>query len=262
MGLIGGSVFKALKKRNVDCVCVSSNPKTTEQIQKTGTEISDKLEILKDCEIIFVCSPMRNTPEILDKLENIISKKTIVTDVCSLKEFVSRKKRPYVFIPSHPMAGKESSGFDVSCEDLFEGAKWVLTPFENTSEKDIEKLKKLIHLTGAETILTTAKEHDRAVALISHMPMVLSQALVDLVKDNVLAKKLASSGFRDMTRLSLSNTVMAQDMVEINNQNIQQALSEVFDKSENLLNTYTQENIEEIKKIRSSVYSKDGKNIF
>lgn len=262
MGLIGGSIFKALKNHNFDLVCVSSNEKTRNAIKEQGFLASENLEILKDCDLVFVCSPMRNVLEILTKLENIVSQNTMVTDVCSLKEFVCQDKRPYIFIPSHPMAGKETSGFEVSCEDLFKDAKWVLTPFEDTSKEAMNTLKEIIQLTGAKIVETTAKEHDKTVALISHMPLVLSQALVEAVKDNDLAKTLASSGFRDMTRLSLSSTVMALDMIEMNGKNINDAISSVLGESEELLNSYTKEKIEKIKDIRNEIYSKDGKNIF
>ena len=262
LGLIGGSIFKALKKHDFELFCVSSNQKTIDSVIKEGATASTDLNILKNCNVIFVCSPMRVTLDILDKLEGIISDKTIVTDVCSLKEFICKKERPYIFIPSHPMAGKETSGFEVSCEDLFEDAKWVITPFEKTPQEDIEKLEEIIKLTGANIVKTTPQKHDEAVALISHMPLVLSQALVESVEDNDLAKALASSGFRDMTRLSLSNTVMAQDMVELNNQNIQKAISLVFQNSKGLLKTYNSSTVEYIKNLRKRIYSKDGKNIF
>ena len=262
LGLIGGSIFKALKSQNVDLVCVSSNEQTINTIKGQGFSASEKLDSLKDCNVVFVCSPMCNVLEMLDKIENIVSENTIVTDVCSLKEFVCKKERPYIFITSHPMSGKETSGFYVSCEDLFKDAKWVLTPFEKTPKEAINTLKEIILLTGAKIVETTAQEHDKAVALISHMPLVLSQVLVEAVKDNNLAKTLASSGFRDMTRLSLSNTVMAQDMVEMNGKNIKESLSYVFDESKELLNSYTKEKIEKVKNIRNEIYSQDGKNIF
>ena len=94
---------------------------------------------------------MSKTLEILDKLETVVCKDTIVTDVCSLKGFVMQKERPYTFIGSHPMAGTEHSGFDASFEALFEGAKWVITPFESTPYNAVDKLSSLISLTGATT---------------------------------------------------------------------------------------------------------------
>ena len=103
LGLIGGSIFKELINLGYDVIGISNS--------QNGSNISKDYDKLKDCNIIFVCSAMNKTPEILDKLENIIPSNTIVTDVCSLKQFVTEKKHPYVFIPSHPMAGTEHKGF-------------------------------------------------------------------------------------------------------------------------------------------------------
>lgn len=262
LGLIGGSILKSLIKYDYEFICITRNHETIKKLQKMNIFASNNFEDLKECNFVFVCSPMQNTLEILDKLESILSNKTIVTDVCSLKDFVCQKQRPYVFIPSHPMAGKETSGFDVADENLFKDAKWVLTPLKNTDKENIEKLIALITKTGAKHIITNSIEHDKAVALISHMPLVLAQSLIKSVEENNLAKTLASSGFKDMTRLALSNSVMAKDMIELNNNNILQALELVNNNSLSLMDNYTLDKIEDIKEIRNTIYSTDGKNIF
>ena len=108
-------------------------------------------------------------------------------------------------------------------------------------------------------IITTPKEHDKAVALISHMPMVLAQALLENIKNNNLAQKLASSGFRDMTRLALSNTEMAKDMVNLNHKNIQESILKLYSVLGDLIKDYPNK-IEDIKFSREKMY-KDGKNV-
>lgn len=250
LGLIGGSIYKALVKQGFNVIAVS----------KSQDFASKSLEDLSNCDLIFVCTPMNKTVEILDELENIVSDNTIVTDVCSLKQFLCTKKRPYKFIPSHPMAGTEFSGFDNSFETLFEGAKWILTPFEWTQEQYIGLLESIIKTIGAKVVLSTPKEHDEAVALISHMPMLVSQALFKTAQGNDLALKLASSGFRDMTRLALSNTEMADDMVKMNSQNIQNSILKLYASVGELLGSDYKSQIEEIKKCRQKIYQ-DGKNI-
>ena len=98
LGLIGGSIFKSLKAiGKYELVGVSTTV--------NDENISSDYDSLKVCDLVFVCSPMNATLDVLDKLESIISSKAIVTDVCSLKTFVSKKKYNYKFIPSHPMAG-------------------------------------------------------------------------------------------------------------------------------------------------------------
>ena len=158
------------------------------------------------------------------------------------------------------MAGTENSGFDSSFAELFEGAKWVLTPEDDACEEDIELVEDIIALTGADAILADAKEHDEAVALISHMPLLLAQSLFNSAKDNKLALKLASSGFRDMTRLAMSNLEMAKDMREYNQKNIDTALNKLYSSIDFLKNTKDLEIFTDIKNTRKSMYSIVGKN--
>ena len=193
-------------------------------------------------------------------LENIVQNNCIVLDCASVKEFVMKKERPYKFIGSHPMAGTENNGFDASFEELFKGAKWVLTPNNTTEKEDIKIAEDIISLTGAEVIITDAKAHDEAVALISHMPLLLAQSLFYSAKDNKLALKLASSGFRDMTRLAMSNLEMAEDMRTYNTENIVLALEKLASSINFLKNTKDSEIFTDIKNIRKSMYSIEGKN--
>lgn len=262
LGLIGGSLLKALHDKGHKITAVTRNENAITEAKKYTPFVGSDINTLKDCEVVFVCSPMNKTLEILDSLESILSSDAIVTDVCSLKAFVMQKKRPYVFIGSHPMAGTEKNGFDASFAELFEGAKWVITPFKETQKQDIEKLEDIISLTRASILQTNAEEHDKAAALISHMPMLAAQALMKTVKDNDLALSLASSGFRDMTRLALSNTQMAEDMIKMNSRNISDALISFTENAKNLLTDDYKEQIEKLKIQRNSLYNSDGKNIY
>ena len=247
LGLIGGSIFK--KARHMyEVVGVSRSVKED--------NISSEYEILQGCNVVFVCTPMNKTLEILDKLENYLDENTIVTDVCSLKEFVSHKSYKFKFIPSHPMAGTEHSGWEHSFPELFDGATWAITPKNDTSLEDFEILKKVIKNLGATTVMTTPQEHDKAVALISHAPMLVAQALCKNIEHNELAQKLASSGFRDTTRLALSNTEMANDMIVINGENIKDVVTEL-DKNIDLIlksDNYKKE-AENIKNFRKELYA-------
>lgn len=260
LGLIGGSILKALNEKGFDLSVVSTSLETIAKAKEYSNNVSNSLDILKNCDLVFVCTPMNKTLEILDRLEDVLNKNTIVADVCSLKQFVCNKQRPYKFIPTHPMAGTEFSGFDNSFPELFKLAKWVLTPIKGTQREDIDKLGSLIITLGAIPVLTTPKEHDEAVALISHMPMLISQALFKTAQGNNLAMKLASSGFRDMTRLALSNEEMAQDMVSLNADNIQSAVLQFYASVGELLGKDYKSQISKIKKDRQALYL-DGKNI-
>ena len=260
LGLIGGSIFKALCALNCKVKAVSKSNSTIKKAQKYSSNVSRKLSILKDCDIIFVCTPMNITLEILDKLNEILPKTAIVTDACSLKKFVSAKKYVFNFIPSHPMAGTEYSGFDNSFEAMFQGAKWAITPQNKTKKESLKILIDIIKVLGAKPILTTAEEHDEAAALISHMPMLIAQALLKNVQGNSLAQKLASSGFRDMTRLALTNEEMATDMINLNSKNIQKSLLKLYSSVGDLLNNDYNNQIKNIKKNRENMY-KNGLNV-
>lgn len=242
LGLIGGSIFKDLKKLDYEVIAVSNS--------QNGENIYKDYDILKTCNLIFVCTAMNKTLEVLDKLEEIISSDTIVTDVCSLKSFVCRKKRPYKFIPSHPMAGTENKGFENSMEGLFKNAKWVLTPVFGKNEE----LAEIITQLGAKPVITTPEKHDEAVALISHMPMLISQALFKTAQENKLALEIASSGFRDMTRLAMSNPEMANDMINMNADNIQMSILKLYKSIGDLTNSDYLEQINEIKLNRQSMF--------
>ncbi len=261
LGLIGGSLLKKLSEYPDEIYAVTRNIDTIEKAKEYSKNVSDDIFSLKDCEIVFVASPMSKTLEILDKLEKVVSKDCIVLDCASVKEFVMQKERPYKFIGSHPMAGTEFSGFDASFKELFEGAKWVLTPPEGIDDELIKLAENVIKKTGAEVIVTTAKEHDKAAALISHMPLLISQALFYCAKDNKLALKLASSGFRDMTRLAASNIDMASDMRKYNQKNIKSALEDLYNSVKYLENNTNKDIYNQIKGYRTEMYSKDGKNI-
>lgn len=242
LGLIGGSIFKDLSKLGYDVIGISQS--------QNGENIYKDYNELKNCEIVFVCSAMNKTLQILDKLETILNPNTIVTDVCSLKTFVCNKKRPYKFIPSHPMAGTEKKGFENSFEGLFKNAKWVITPVFGNDEK----LEQIIEQLGAKIVKTTPQKHDEAVALISHMPMLVAQAIFKTAQENELALEIASSGFRDMTRLAMSNTEMANDMINMNAHNIQMSLLKLYKSIGDLTNSNYLEQINDIKLNRQSMF--------
>lgn len=242
LGLIGGSIYRDLIKLDYEVIAVSQS--------QNGVGIYKNYDVLKTCDIIFVCSAMNKTLEILDKLEQIVFPDTIVTDVCSLKQFVSKKKRPYKFIPSHPMAGTEHQGFENSMEGLFKGKKWVLTPVWGSDENLVEIITQL----GAKVIVTTPEKHDEAAALISHMPMLIAQAIFKTAQDDELAMQMASSGFRDMTRLAMSNVEMANDMIEMNSDNIQTSILKLYKSIGDLTNSDYLAQISEIKLNRQSMF--------
>ncbi|MGN1153883.1 MAG: prephenate dehydrogenase/arogenate dehydrogenase family protein, partial [Candidatus Gastranaerophilaceae bacterium] len=144
LGLIGGSIFKSLQVLGYNIVGIS-----TSQGGKYENIYSER-KYLSECDVVFVCSSMNRVIDDLKDLENYVSNDTIVADVSSLKGFVSKEKFSYNFIPSHPMAGTEFSGFEHSFDGLFKGAKWVLTPNDGIVP---DVLKKIITDMGAKIVV-------------------------------------------------------------------------------------------------------------
>lgn len=262
LGLIGGSILKSLSNiKGIELFAYSTNDNTINKAKIYTPNVSNDLNNLKICNIIFVCSPISKTEEMLQKLNGIVNKNTIVTDVASVKSMFMDKNYKYTYIGSHPMAGTENTGFDYSNENMFNGAKWVISPGQNENVKNIEKLKNIITFTNAKPIVMDADEHDLAVALISHMPLILSQGLFKNIENNDNAKLLASSGFRDMTRLAMSNTQMACDMLNYNGKNIDIAFKMLENSIKNLINNKEYPDIiQQISKKRKKMYDENGIN--
>ena len=252
LGLIGGSILKALHKK-YDIYCYSlSCPDEAYQYTKN---ISNNPEIVKGCDVIFVCSPISNTLDILNKLNNIVKPGCIVADCASSKKELLDKKFNFNFILSHPMAGTEQTGFSAAKEDLFKSAKWLIG--QNNA-----LLEQIITETGAKPYLIDMNSHDYMCAQISHLPMLLAYSLFSSVDDN--SKCIASSGFRDMTRLA-SNPKMSADMIEYNKDNIDKALDNMIKKINDLKNLSYDEKIKlfgEISLKRKNMYDDNGRNIF
>ncbi len=254
LGLIGGSILKSLSESDWEVVAISKS--SYDKAKSYATLASDILEDACGSDVVFVCSKMSETKNILKRLENIVSPNCIVCDVCSLKGFLEGGYK-FNYIGTHPMAGTENSGFDSSFGTLFEGAKWVITKHNSI-------LEEIIKFMGATPVVVEPKIHDEAVAQISHLPMLISFALFNSVKTDE-AKLLASSGFRDTTRLALTNEDLAADMLKLNKKNIEKSINLFIEQLNYLKNLKDDERIEVLKNIseqRAKLYDKKGKNKF
>ena len=255
LGLIGGSILKGLsqnKSYEIFCCSKGSSKKALKYCNNADSDI----QIVENCDIVFVCSPISKTLEILEKLDKILKKETVVCDVASVKQELLDKTFNFNFILSHPMAGSENSGFEASEETLFQGAKWLI-------EKNNSILEKIIKDLGATALKINMKNHDYLCAQISHMPTILSYLLFENAQDEAL--KLASSGFRDMTRLASGDFTLACDMLKYNEKNILKSLEELEEKIKKLKTLDFKEREEFFSKItqkRKKMYDKNGKNIF
>jgi len=279
LGLIGGSILKGLKGKGFEALGIARRNETIIQAlsEKIINEGSINIDLACKADLIFVCTPINKTIETINLLSSKVKPETIITDVASLKgnilDFINASQHPVKFIGGHPMAGTENKGLDASSENLFEGAKWVLTPSKGSNQEDLIKLSSVIEKLGAKIIIADPVLHDKAVALISHMPLFLSQSLFGTVENysekdiSALALTLASSGFRDMTRLAATNPELSKDMLIQNKENVVAAVKELkkylgeleqklVKNEENFVKT-----IEKIAFQRKQMYSSEGKNI-
>ncbi|MBQ8635999.1 prephenate dehydrogenase/arogenate dehydrogenase family protein [bacterium] len=255
LGLIGGSILKALSKHSeyeLYCYSNSSYKKALQYCKNASNDIN----IISSCDIIFTCCEASKTQEILETLNNFLNKNNLVVDVTSIKKNLLNKTYNFNFILSHPMAGTEKSGFDASFEELFIDSKWLI-------EKEDEILIKIIQDLKAKPLKINMSNHDELCAQISHLPTILSFLLFDLAQDEAL--QIASSGFRDTTRLAMTNGNLALSMFNNNKENILKHFDKLIEKLNSLKNLSDNEKInlfDAIAQKRAKMYDSNGKNIF
>ena len=243
LGLIGGSIARAIKKTTPESYIVAYTPHRSTVDAAFEEKIIDKplYEIgsdFSDCDIIFLCAPVEINNENLEKLfPYIVNDKILITDIGSVKNQIHNKVKALglnkQFIGGHPMAGTERIGFGNSKASLLENAYYILTKTEDTNESQLSDYYELVKKIGAIPLIVPFKQHDYITAAISHVPHVVSASLVNLVHDNdskdQLMKTIAAGGFKDITRISSSSPVMWQQICTTNSDNISKLLSKYIE---------------------------------
>ncbi len=249
-GLIGGSLALNLAQQGLQVALWVRNKqnfltKNSEKLQANlFCFISEDFADLKQCDFIFICTPLREIVNTLELIVPYLKDKVIITDVGSVKANICEQAKLIVnkttninFVGGHPMAGTEKVGFENAFAELFADRPWALMP---EAEK-FPELIELIELTKAKIIFTPPNEHDQAVSLISHLPLLLSIGLLNTLnhypEPNIknLALQLASSGFDGMTRLANGNQILNEDLLELNSKQIQKAYSQFCQEIRDLL---------------------------
>ena len=226
VGLIGGSFALALRKANAvsEVVGFGRSTQTLAQAQQLGIIDrigSDLAAELGDADLVLVATPVAQMTEIFARIAPHLGKHTLITDggstKCDVVEAARRGlgARLAQFIPAHPIAGTEQSGPAAALADLYQGKKVVLTPLPENSDEAVARVRQAWELCGAVIHKMSATEHDGVFAAVSHLPHLLSFALVhDLAqRDNRdLLLSFAASGFRDFTRIAASSPEMWRDI--------------------------------------------------
>ncbi|WP_410768368.1 prephenate dehydrogenase [Fontibacillus sp. BL9] len=227
VGLIGGSLALCLKgKPDITVIGHSPRPGSLSRMIERGVVDAATLsmeEAAQDADFIFLCVPVGNLEEYLEKLYAMPLKPgCIITDVGSTKASVAARARSFSlpgvhFIGGHPMAGSERSGVDAASTLLFENAYYVLTPSPDVPEEAYSRLEKLLAYTRAQIVRIDPVMHDQIVGAISHLPHIIAVALVNQVCDyngnNELYRTLAAGGFRDITRIASSDPLIWRDIL-------------------------------------------------
>jgi len=216
LGLIGGSIGLALKQANwwgAEVIGYVRRQEMGSLALKLGAV--DKVEsnlrdVVRGAEIVIIATPVMTIKDIFVQIAPDLPRGSIVTDTASTKMQVLRWAEELLpsrinFVGGHPMAGKEIPGIRAAKADLFRNCTYCLTQLPHTKPAALQTVKDMVEGFGAVPLVIGAQEHDRLVAGISHLPLLLSVALVAVTtKDSSWQQMshLAASGYRDLTRLA------------------------------------------------------------
>lgn len=232
MGLIGGSIALALKKGGYQGKIIGSDVSiaSLEEAKRLGAIdflISSPQEAVKNADLIVVAVPLGYYKDLFNAIGPSIKKNTIVTDVGSVKGYVSEiagiaLPKDIQFIGGHPMAGSDKSGINAASGIMFENAYYFITPEISTTEETIRVLKEFIGLLKAYPVVITPFEHDKVVAQISHLPHLLAVLLVNMLDTNkgISYLPFVGGGFRDSTRIAAGSPEIWKDIFLYNKQEI------------------------------------------
>jgi prephenate dehydrogenase len=237
-GLIAGSIARAVRANPAvsDWVMTAWSPSgegpRKAQAERAVDVAADTAAIaLDDAELVVLAAPVPACLTLLDELagpwRSLLRTGAVITDVASTKGEMLRRADALGlrYVGGHPMAGLETMGYAAGRDDLFAGRPWVMTPGGAAVREDVARVEALIAACGAEAVEMDPDAHDRAVAGISHLPLVLAAALAESVAGSELsgnsadwpaASRLAASGWRDMTRLARGDPAMGAGITVTN----------------------------------------------
>ena len=260
LGLIGGSLCKALKNRYgiEKIVALNRSEDVLKEALSEGVIDEYSLEVtdmFKGCDIVFICTPVDKIFSYASLLAPIVGKDCVISDVGSTKGHIYDEMKTLgdsiTYIGGHPMAGSERFRYNASKEHLFENAYYIITPAEGVGEERTDEFREMVEKIGAIPVVVSPYEHDYAVAAISHVPHIIAAALVNNVKKLDSEKEymhlLAAGGFKDITRIASSSADMWESIMFENNEDILTVLDSLS---------------EVISAIRQAITSDDKKDVY
>ena len=257
LGLIGGSLARALKSGNSKChiTGVGRRADILQQALESGSidAFSTNAQVAcQGADIVVLAVPVLSVGEILREIAPVLGSNTIVTDAASVKQHVVDVVHkvfdgiPVNFVPGHPIAGSEQSGFEASSATLFNNRKVILTPLDHTSAEAVSLVSGMWKAAGAQVLQMGVGRHDEVLAATSHLPHLLAFALVDTLSQQGESEEIfryAAGGLRDFTRIASSDPVMWRDIFLTN-----------AEATLGILDEY----VSDLQKLRENLLAQDG----
>ena len=243
IGLIGGSLARALRVAGYAHEIVGYGRSVGNLQQAVELGVIDRAEVsltdaVRHVDMVVLAVPVGCMAEILGEVGPALADRAVVTDVGSVKGSViaaarnALDKRFVRFVPGHPLAGTEQSGVAASQADLFQGRRVILSPEPETDADATASVRAMWEAAGAEVATLSAVDHDRILAVSSHLPHMLAYCLMDMVvrhDDHRAILECAAGGFRDTTRIAGSDPVMWRDICLANRDALLVALRQYHD---------------------------------
>ena len=251
LGLIGGSLGLDLRSQGHHLLGVSRRESTCQKALDIGSvdQASVDLKFLASADVIFICTPIGLIVPQVEQLMVYLPMKAIITDVGSVKAPIVEAVSPLWqnFIGGHPMAGNTDVGIEAAQRNLFVNRPYVLTPIETTPNRAITILEEIVRSLGSIIYHCQPEKHDRAVSWISHLPVMISASLTATCLSETdpeifqLAQNLASSGFRDTSRVGAGNPELGVMMAQYNHQALLHSLQQYRQNLDEFIDLIEQE---------------------
>ncbi len=260
-GLMGSSFALALKRAGLvkRIVGYSKSPSTTERARQMGVidlEAPSALLAISGADIVLLAIPVSATEATFKAIRHLVGPTTLVMDVGSTKGDVVEAARRVlqeqagIFVPCHPITGKEVSGVEHADPNLYTGKQVILTPIECTLNAQLQKATEVWKALGCQVLRMSPEAHDAAYAAVSHLPHLIAFAMINGIASQAQGNDfmaLAGPGFRDFTRIAASNPEVWRDILLANRQELL-AQSRIFQQSlQSLEQLISSGNAEELK---------------
>ena len=243
-GLMGGSFALAMKRAGLvkRVVGYSKSPSTTERARQMGVidvEAPSALLAVSGADIVMIAVPVSATEATFKAIKHLVRPDMLLMDVGSTKRDVVDASRRVLreqvgcFVPAHPITGKEVSGVEHADADLYAGKQVILTPIERTDPVQLQRAFELWSALGCKVKKMTPESHDAAFAAVSHLPHLVSFALMNAIAGQPAGQEyltLAGPGFRDFTRIAASDPAVWCDILLSNREELL-AQSKLFQRN-------------------------------